>query len=220
MIFGVIVLFAAFVVARFLLLRDNVKSTTANIVGGAIAIAFLVGSLSHPFGFPGQGATTVADVPTDVPTADVTPVEALPPHDVSANCEALRSNLTKKAANGVFDYVASLPSGAHLADRAAISHSTEYAAFGWAVDENLKEPALAACIAVDGAVLSRAIATYGILRTDVAQSLNQPALAQSGFRIDIRANTLPLGRHTLAVWIWSHDGTHAAIKNTWNVDVH
>jgi hypothetical protein len=219
MVFGVIVLVAAFIGARFLLLRDKVKSTTANVVGTAIAIAFLIGSLSRPFGFPGQAETSVADVPTDAPTADVTPVEALPPHDVSANCDALRTNISGKSANGVFDFVAVLPSGAHIADHSTISRSSEYAAFGWAVDQTLKTPALAACITEDGKLIPRVHATYGILRTDVAQSLNLPALAQSGFRIDIRPNSFSPGRHALAVWVWSHDGTHAAIRNTWNVDV-
>jgi hypothetical protein len=76
---------------------------------------------------------------------------------------------------------------------------------GWAVDQDSRAPAMDVRLQWDeGRMETRT--EYGIERSDVAASFNEPAYRFSGFRAAIPTSDLGIGRHRLTVLVTSADG--------------
>jgi hypothetical protein len=74
---------------------------------------------------------------------------------------------------------------------------------GWAIDEPNKTLASGVDIAIDQTAYA---ATYGVERTDVAAHFHNPAIRNSGFRLDLPPKTLSKGPHVVTVRTISSDG--------------
>jgi hypothetical protein len=193
----------ALALARFFIVRYTADTALATIVASALAVAFVVGYLAHPFERPtSEGSTDpqvgVAADPADA-NADV--------HDVSADCRAF-SGQPADGGNGFVDQiVAERPAAQPVPAGGSIASDASYDVLGWATSSDGKHVARAVCLFVDGRVFAKATSLYGASRPDVASSSSDPSLAPSGFKIVIPPNALPKGAHHLSVGIVSPDGT-------------
>jgi hypothetical protein len=82
---------------------------------------------------------------------------------------------------------------------------------GWAVDWREHGLAKAVCLTVDGKIVGRVRATYGVTREDVGVALRDPALAPSGFGLEVAAHALSPGEHVFQVIVASNGNAWAKL---------
>jgi hypothetical protein len=215
-VFGVIFLFALFIVTRVVILRYTANSLVANVTGVALAVAFVAGSIARTFVLPTPESAAPAAAPvSDAAASAGAPVAAAAPTDVTRNCRGVKGSPSPNGF-GAFDSLQS-DSGAAASANAELAGNVEYEAIGWAGDGGKKSPALGVCLMVDGKFATRARSFYGSSRPDVANAFASPPLELSGFKIVIPPSSLPKGPHHIAVAVESLDGSFALAPHSFDI---
>jgi hypothetical protein len=130
-----------------------------------------------------------------------TPEFAAAPND--GELEGGQLALRAEPTDGFIDTVCEMPVGLGH-NPIEVSSGTTIQVKGWAVDKAAAGVAGAVLIMVDEQIPIRA--DYGLERADVAEVLGSPAYLNSGFTVNIPAELLSPGRHTLTLRVVSHDG--------------
>jgi hypothetical protein len=212
MIVILLVLAAILGLARFLVVRYTAEPSLASAVVSALAALFFIGYLAHPYVISAAPKTSTPGLP---PPSSV----AADVHDVSSECRDYSGEPSGNG-SGFTEGVLSTGAGAKaIQPISTISRSDGYAAVGWASNIDGKQLARSICLFVDEKLFAQATSMYGMPRPDVAAASNTPALALSGFKITIPANSLPTGSHHISVEIISQDGSSAFARNSWDVFV-
>jgi len=194
---GFVVLWSAVVgfaldVAGRRFVREPRSARALGAIGGG---AFLIGALVSPFHHPAPLAGAVV------------PSRAL------ATCAGRGGVRPAGGAVGNLDSIVDGDTKAALADGASVSRLHAIAVAGWAADRSGTVPAQTVCLAIDGAIADSATAAYGGRRPDVAAVKGVPALADTGFTIDVPPDSLPAGRHAIGVAVLNGDGSTALLAS-------
>jgi len=78
---------------------------------------------------------------------------------------------------------------------------------GWAADASQVKPHRGLCVLVDRVSGYPARGTESGIRLDIARSFGHRELASSGFYLQVKPHTLPLGKHTVGIGVVQADGT-------------
>jgi hypothetical protein len=216
MLITVLALIAIFFIARSLMLRYTGRIKLANVVSGAILIAFLAGFILHAIAFPNHENTVTASPPASSPpappstqpSAAAIPGKAISPANRSLD-RAQLDGLHRAGGAVPYSYIESLggtgPSGDEFPNGAKI------AIHGWAGDPATKSTASGLLMIVDGRRRIDIVSGYGGDRIDVARAFNTMGMLHSNFVAILPTAGLAKGVHHFELAVITRDGRHYRI---------
>jgi len=203
----IVLLALAFVAIRQLGMLFFSGAGRADVAAAFIVIAFGLGLLVGGRKAP-QAADGVA-APAQAPLAAAIAPQS---RDVSKECVGDRPPLGGGVGN--IDAISMPPAAAPIPWEQQLERTSAYAVVGWGVARSKSEPAVAACLVIDGRTVTGVVSHYGTPRPDVATMLKADALRDSGFQIDVPANFLRAGTHSLQIAVKSPDGSLLTITGS------
>jgi hypothetical protein len=214
----IVLVCALFFGTRYVLIRQT-SVTVANAVGIEIAIVFLLGVLVARLVFAGpeRSAQPLAQAP--VPTTEQTTAPHVHGgHEVTPACRPASAAL-REGAPGNLDTIVPDAGGATIANGGVISASAAYWVEGWAADAGPGRPAIAACLVVDGRLVSGARADYAVARPDVAAANHRSELVATGYEVEIAPRLLTPGSHRIRIAAKLPDGSFKTVPGFRDVTV-
>lgn len=190
----VVVLFFAIRFAGQRFFHENYRADIAAI---AVALAFVVGALWHPFSYNNANTTAAGPV---VATLCYRSSENSPQEKVALDL--------RQAAGG--DYVGSLDSLSPEPDGAqpsVFNVDCNIYANGWAAHMSTRNPASGIVLVIDSRRVVNATQVYREARPDVAKALGSATALNTGFsEAPIPTSGLAAGPHTIQLGALSSDG--------------
>lgn len=173
-------------------------------IGGAIGIVVVVAALAVAGSGRTEPATSAASAPVAasapaISAADAAAAAAVPKFDcgraVHERPGRVRSSID--AVSGV--------DGSPIPPNGLSRSVPVFRLAGWAFGSDSAH-SRGACAVVDGKIVTKETAMYGVARNDVAAIFKEPAMARSGFEIRVPSAALTPGTHRLAVAVVAADG--------------
>jgi zona occludens toxin (predicted ATPase) len=188
----------------------------AQVFGLALAAMFFVTYNLHDDAAT-VGPTVAPSSAAATPVAEAAAIAAIG-HSAGATCSASVPAQSMPPGTGSLDVLRAGP--ATIASGAAVPANEAIDFGGWAIDIQGHVLARAVCLTIDGKSDASVHVTYGVVREDVGTALHDPALAPSGFGLEIPAHALSPGKHVLQVIVasgastWARLGPPVLIRST------